>query len=214
MWFKRLRAEMGNMRLSSSGAPNRTGRKCPALVTALFWFWWLTGYSREGRDLAQKALALPSAMNFKVWRAAALSMAGFGEFMQGNIGPPEQMLEEAVPILRASSDEAHLAWSLQFLGLVLAHEKEYALADQTNQEGLAIARRLTNAYTTSVFFLGDVDLLRAISPELKRLMRKRRAAAPVTDKSAAAYPLRRLGYMALSRTICQTRAVISRKAWS
>jgi non-specific serine/threonine protein kinase len=200
LWFKRLQADMGNMRAVVEWSTEKDqAESALRVVTALFWFWWLTGYSRESRDLSLKALALPSAIQFKVWRAAALSMAGFGEFMQGDVGAARQMLEEAVPILRSSSDEAHLAWSLQFLGLVLAHEKEYALADQVNQEGLAIARRLTSAYTTSVFFfLGDVDLLKGDIARAKKTYEENAVLLrELHSKSALAYPLRRLGYLAL-----------------
>jgi predicted ATPase/DNA-binding XRE family transcriptional regulator len=202
LWFKRLLAEMGNMRAVIEWSSEKDeAESALRVVTALFWFWWLNGYSREGRDLTLKALALPSAMQLKERRAAALSTAGFDEFLQGDIGTAKRMLEEAVPVLRPSNDEVHLAWALQFFGLVLAYEKEYALADKANQEGVAIARRLSNAYTSSLlFFLGDVDLLKGDIVRAKKTYEENAARLrELQSKSALAYPLRRLGYLALDQ---------------
>ena len=116
------------------------------LVGALLWFWFRSGSNREGRDLAIKALALPSAIRLKA-RARALNTAGFMQCLLGDTFSARQSLEEALSILRTSDDEVNLAWTMQFLGLVFAYEKEYEMADAAFNEGLAITRRLEDVQT-------------------------------------------------------------------
>jgi tetratricopeptide (TPR) repeat protein len=171
------------------------------VVAALFWFWWLNGFTREGRDLAFKALALPSAIQLSEKRAQALSAAGFFQLLQGDIPSARQMLEEALSTLRTSNDEVHLAWSLQFLGLVLAYEKEYSLADAAHQESLAIIKRIKDVNINNViFFMGDVDLLKGDISRAKKTYEENTALLrEMGSKSFLAYPIRRLGYLALEQ---------------
>jgi tetratricopeptide (TPR) repeat protein len=171
------------------------------VVVALFWFWWVNGFTREGRDLAFKALSLPSAMRDKVRRAQALSVAGFFQLLQNDIPSAKQLLEEALSILRTSDDEVHLAWSLQFLGIVFAYEKEFSLADAADQESLAIIRRIKGGNTNVLFFLlGDIDLLKGDISHAKKIYEENvTLLREIGSKSALAYPLRRLGYLALER---------------
>jgi tetratricopeptide (TPR) repeat protein len=201
-WFKLLRAEYSNMRaVIEWSAESDQAETALRIVVSLFWFWWLNGFPREGRDLALKALSLPSAIQYEGKRAQALSNAGFFQLLQGDIPSARQLLEEALPVLRAFGDEVHLAWALQFLGLVIAYEKEYSLADAAGQESLEIIRRIKDVSTNSLFFfIGDIDLLKGDFSRAKKIYEENTALLrEAGSKSYLAYPLRRLGYLALEQ---------------
>jgi tetratricopeptide (TPR) repeat protein len=201
-WFKLLQAEYHNMRSVIEWSVERNqAEDALRVVVALFLFWWLSGLSREGRDLALTALALPSVAQYEEKRAQALSIAGFFHFLQGDIPSARQMLEEALSILHTCDDEFHLAWSLQFLGLVFAYEKEYSRADAAIQESLEIIQRIKDVNTNSLFlFMGDVDLLKGdISRAQKTYEENADFQRERGSKSLLAYPLRRLGYLALEQ---------------
>ena len=99
-WFKLLQAEYENMRaVIEWSAEQDQAENALRVVVALFTFWWLIGFTREGRDLALKALAMPSARQFGEKRAQALTIAGFFLYLHGDITSARMLLEEALSIL-------------------------------------------------------------------------------------------------------------------
>jgi predicted ATPase/DNA-binding SARP family transcriptional activator len=201
-WYKLLQAENDNLRaVVEWSTESDQAESALRLVGALLWFWFRSGSNCEGRDLALKALASPSAVQYKEPRARALNTAGFMLCLLGDTTLAKQSLEEALSILRTSKDEASLAWSLQFLGLVLAYEKEYDLADAAFKEGLALTRKLEDVHANSfLFFLGDVELQKGDPSRAKKTYEESvNILRSFGGKSFLAYPLRRLGYLALGQ---------------
>ena len=201
-WHKLLKAEIDNIRavIEFAGESDRV-ESALRLVGALLWFFYRSGYNREGCELAQKALAFPSSIQFMESRARALNTAGFLQCALGDTTSARRSLEEALEIMKTTTDEAVLAWSLQFLGLVFSHEFEYDLADEALKEGLAIIQKSKNVNANSfVFFLGDVNLLRGERSRAKKIYEESaEILGAVGNKGFAAYPLRRLGYLALEQ---------------
>jgi len=201
-WSKLLQAEHDDLRAAVEwGSKSDRPENALRLVGALMWFWLKSGSNREARDLALKALASPAATQFNAARARALNTAGLMQCLLGNTASARQSLEEAVTILRTSEDNASLALSLQFLGLALAYDKEYDLADAAFKEGLALTRKLADKNTNGfLFFLGDADLLRGDKPRSKKVYEESvNMFRAIGNKSFLAYPLRRLGYLALEQ---------------
>ena len=80
--------------------------------------------------------------------------------------------------------------------------KEYALADAADQEGLAIIKKIKDLNSKSLlfFFMGDVDLLKGDISRAKNTYEENAALfREMGSKSFLAYPLRRLGYIALEQ---------------
>jgi predicted ATPase/DNA-binding SARP family transcriptional activator/Tfp pilus assembly protein PilF len=201
-WFKLLQAENDNLRaVIEWGAESDQAESGLRLVGALLWFWFSYGSSREGRDLALKALASPSAVQFNHARLRALNTAGFLQGLLGDTTSAKQMLEEAISTLRISDDKVSLAWSLQFLGLVLSLEEDYDLADQAFKEGLEIAENLGGIYANNfLHFLGDIDLQKGDHSRAKKIYEESASILrSFGSKSFLGYPLRRLGYLALDQ---------------
>jgi tetratricopeptide (TPR) repeat protein len=201
-WYKLIQAENDNIRaVIEWGSESEQVESAQRLVGALLWYWYYFGSPHEGRDLALKALAPSSAIEHQVVRARALNTAGYLQCMLGDSASARQSLEEAQSILRTSEDQASLAWSLQFLGLAYTFDREYDLADAALKEGTAIARRLGNADIHSFsFFQGDIDLQKGDHARAKtRYEESVNFQRGYGNRAFLAYPLRRLGYLALEQ---------------
>ena len=93
------------------------------------------------------------------------------------------------------------AWSLQFLGMAYSFERAYDRADAALAEGVGIARQLVDAgiYNWS-FFQGDIDLHKGDRARAKKTYEASATFQRVVGNRAfLAYPLRRLGYLALEQ---------------
>ncbi len=77
-WHNLLKAENENLRaVIEWSVEYNLVENALRVVGALLWFWFRSGSSREGRDLALKALASPASQQYKHARARALNTAGF-----------------------------------------------------------------------------------------------------------------------------------------
>jgi predicted ATPase/DNA-binding CsgD family transcriptional regulator len=214
-WSRLLQAENDNLRAviewsaESSGygkSPDKDSladgnqvESALRLVGALLWFWFSYGSTREGRDLALKALAAPTGTQFMEARARALNTAGFLLYLLGDTSRAIQALEEARSIQLNLGEKANLAWSLQFLGMALAYDQEYDQADAAFQEGLALTKKLDGIYSNNfLHFLGDIDMLKGNFPRARKTYEESvDILRAIGSQSFLAYPLRRLGYLAL-----------------
>ncbi len=201
-WFRLLQAENENLHaVVAWSAESDQAENALRLVGALWFFWWSQSSSSEGSDLALKALALPSAMQFKEYRARALTTAGCLQWVLGDFVSARQSLKEAESILRRSDDKASLAVTMQFLGLVFTNLKEYDLADKAFKESLAITWELGDVHAQIfLFFQGDVYLQKGEHSKAKKVYEENaKILRKIGNKVYAAYPLRRLGYLALEQ---------------
>jgi pentatricopeptide repeat protein len=211
IWYKLLQAENDNIRaVIEWSAESDQAESALRIVGALLWFWWSHGSIQEGLDLALKALALPSAGWFPEYRARALNTAGYIQWTLGDITSARQSLDEALSILKNSNDETSLVWLKQSLGLVLAAEGQYDLADAALQDAVAIARKLGDLTKSSfsLAFMGDNALQQGDRSKAKRIYQESAdLLRALGNKLFVAYPLRRLGYFALERDdILQARS--------
>jgi predicted ATPase/DNA-binding SARP family transcriptional activator len=201
-WFRLLQAERDNLyAVVEWSAESDQAESALRLVGALLWFWFSHGSTRAGRDFALKALALPSALHFKQARARALNTAGFLLCLLKETAQARRLLEEALAIHRTFDDQTGLSWSLQFLGLVLAYDQEYDLADAAFKEGLELSRKLSGANaSTFLHFWGDIDLQKGDPAGAGKMYQESaRILREIGNKYFLAYPLRRLGYLALEQ---------------
>jgi predicted ATPase/DNA-binding SARP family transcriptional activator/Tfp pilus assembly protein PilF len=202
-WNRLLLAEHDNIRaMVEWSAESDQAENAVRVVGALLWFWWSHGSMREGLNLTLQALALPSAAQFERYRARALNTACFLRWVLGDMESARQNIEEALSIFRKSNDEAGLAWSILFLGVLYTSEGQYDLANAALQDGISIARKLgdLNKSSFSLAFMGDVALQQGDRSKAKRVYEESAdMLRSLGNKLFLAYPLRRLGYLALER---------------
>ena len=108
-------------------------------------------------------------------------------------------------ILNTIDDPVSLAWTYQFLGLTYSYEWDYAQADAAFNQGLAMISQIGEAYPTSfLHFYGDVDLLRGNPARAKKHYEESAAILGSAGNGwFLAYPLRRLGFLALEENDLQ-----------
>lgn len=202
-WYRLLQQEYGNIRATIEwSAESEQAERALRVAGALLWFWWSHGSIREGLDLVLKALAVPSPIQFQDIRARALNTAVYLLWVLGDINLARQFIEEALSLLRTSTDDADLAWSLQFSGLVLSSEGEYDQADRAMKDAIDIAYKLgdLNILSFSLFGIGDTALRQGNLSKAKRSYDESvDILKRLGNKLFLAYPLRRLGYVALEQ---------------
>lgn len=201
-WFKLLQAENDNFQaMVDWSAESSQAEYALRLVGALWFFWWSQSSSSQGLDLALKALAFPSSDQLRVYRARAHNTAGVLQWVLGDNVSARQSLEEALSLLRTSDDQASLARSFHFLGLVYISNGDFDLADKAFKEGLAITRQLDGTTANFFqFFYGDLSLQKGDRSRAKLIYAEHaNILLDIGNKVYAAYPLRRLGYLALEQ---------------
>lgn len=204
LWYKLLHAEADNIRaVIEWSAESDQAESALRIVGALLWFWWSHGSIHEGLELALKALSMPSARQLPEYRARAYNTAGYLQWSLGDTTLAKQSLGEVTSILDTAgteTDETSRVWWLQLLGLVLASEGHYEMADNVLQEGIAAARKLGDLKQSlvSLPFHGDIALQQGDHVKAKRVYEdSANLLREVGNKLFVAYPVRRLGYLAL-----------------
>lgn len=202
IWSRNLREEYDNIRsaIEWSIQSDQAGYGS-RLVEALTWFWFSFLSMREGMGLANRILDLPSASGQSVYRARMIATLTYLQWFLGerpaNWGVD---LEEAVDVLREAGDRQGLAWAQQVRGLVLSANGQQALAEEVMQEGATIAGELADHYAGSIFltFQGDIALLNGDRDRaIKIYQDSADLLRSIGNGNFLAYPLRRLGYLAL-----------------
>jgi predicted ATPase/transcriptional regulator with XRE-family HTH domain len=169
-WLDRLEREHDNLRAALDWLV-QTGEAEPALqlAGALWWFWWIRNYLREGRDRLTRALAL--AGGSVPVRARALEGAGMLHASTGEQATAVRLVEEAVALRRRAGDRRGLNTSLNWLGNALTWsdlDRAYA----THAEVLASRRALGDEgdAAASLVNLGLTALARGDAAEAVQLL--------------------------------------------
>jgi tetratricopeptide (TPR) repeat protein len=140
----RYEREHDNIRAALSRAVAGEHVEMAMRILAACWrFWQMRGYLAEGREQAERVLALPGTTDNPDLRAAALEAAGGIAYWQADLVPARGWYEEAVEIARASGDESRIANAIYNLGFTFTLEHEDQIgARALAQESLDIYRRL------------------------------------------------------------------------
>jgi tetratricopeptide (TPR) repeat protein len=165
--FERSRQAAGLARelAHEAGDATREGVALAAMAWAATWARDLDGaiaHAREAIDLAGPAGA-------EAVLARAHFTIGFVRGVTGVIDEAKSALERALGASRASGDVVHHSLALTTAGLIRSWEGEYAVADQLQVQGLAIAREqnllvplLFSAFLRGLTLTGKGDYVTAV----------------------------------------------------
>jgi tetratricopeptide (TPR) repeat protein len=143
-------------------------------------------------------------------RASALNAAGAMLWASGEAAEARPLLSEALAIGREVGDEWDTGWALLHLGTIAYQQGDYGAAQPLLEVGLASCRAAgaegRRGVGWALIFLGDLALhageleqARAHFAESIALLRE------LSDYGLLAYPLRRLGHLALHRETSRRR---------
>jgi len=168
-WLDRLETEHDNLRAALGWLEeSRAVEAGWQLGGALWRFWSMRGYLREGRERLAALLdlageRLPSERG-RAARAKALKAAGTLAAEQGDYAAAHARYDESLAIRRELGDKQEIANLLSNLGIVARYEGNYAAAGALYAESLAIRRELgdrwgiatsLNAVGLLAHYLGD-----------------------------------------------------------
>lgn len=151
-WLERLATEHDNLRAALAWVlERREAEKALRLTTALHWFWYVRGYSLEGRDWLEQALSLaemsvpPRSGDERVapsLKAKALDALAEKHKDLGNYALALRYQEEALRLWQSLGDRQRVAGALHTLGLVAREQGDYNQALAYFEESLALKREL------------------------------------------------------------------------
>ena len=140
----RYEREHDNIRAALSGAIARDQAEIAMLILAASWrFWQMRGYLAEGREQAERVLALTARSNYPEALAAALEAAGGIAYWQADSVPSRAWYGEALELARASGDDARVANAIYNMTFTFEMEHEDMVQSRAlAQEAVDIYRRL------------------------------------------------------------------------
>jgi len=158
-WLDCLERDHANLRAALAWLRDHADPTAALRLAAALWrFWWLRGYSTEGRGHLDSLLAVAPEQTPASVRITALNGAGVLAECQGDYDRATELHEESLTSARASGDNRAIAWSLNNLGVVALKQGDYARAQMLLAENLAIARAEgdQSAAATALTDLGNV----------------------------------------------------------
>jgi DNA-binding CsgD family transcriptional regulator/tetratricopeptide (TPR) repeat protein len=146
----------------------------PRLAGALWRFWQVRGYLREGRAWLERLLAIARPVEPTSGRGRALNAIGFLAFLQGDYETAHPLLAESVEIRRALGERHDLVESLTNLGVLLRCLGQRPQARAVLTEALSVSRalgdrawegRTLNKLARLTYYEGDLTTALALHQE-------------------------------------------------
>jgi predicted ATPase len=201
LWWKRLEREQGNLLTALDWLIGQEeGESALRLCGAVWWFWNIRGYWKEGWRGLEAALGLPQAQERTVRRAKALFGADTFAWRLAMLNT-RSLLEESVAIYRELGEKQGLAEALSWLGNSWTVQGNLAAARMPLEEGVTLAREVGDPWLLAKtlrslgYFMKehrDFKSARHFAEESVRLYRE------VKDQRELSFSLRLLSEVAMS----------------
>ncbi|MEA2595602.1 MAG: hypothetical protein QOF01_2071, partial [Thermomicrobiales bacterium] len=201
-WLRRLDADHDNLRAALSWLLDQ-GAAEPSLrlAGALWRYWEIRGYLREGSSWLERALAVGTDAP-PDQRASALNSLGNLVSYLGDLARTQTAYEESLALRRDLDDRHGIADSLNNLGILATDRGDYQRSRELHEESLALRRELGDrpGLALSLNNLGDLalaegDLARAWDLHQQALTIRRE----LHDLRGIAYSHNNLGAVAARR---------------
>ncbi|HKX18221.1 MAG TPA: tetratricopeptide repeat protein [bacterium] len=199
-WLARLETEHDNFRAALEWSL-RDGAAGDALrlAGALWSFWYVRGYFREGRAWLLQALA-PGRDAVSVPRAKALGRAGYLAMQQGDYGAALPLLEASLEASRALGDTEGVATALKYLGALAWYQADFVESSRLYNDSLVLFRELGERYNLGVV-LNNIGVLvlgqGALADAEARFTESLAISRELGDKQHIALAASNLGIVAL-----------------
>jgi predicted ATPase/class 3 adenylate cyclase/Tfp pilus assembly protein PilF len=141
-WLERLETEHDNLRAALEWCSRgKNGVGVLRLSSALWWFWYVRGYHREGRHWLERGLARHGGRPSRL-RAEALRGAGFLATYQCDFAAARSLIEQSLDLYRQLGDAAGVADGLYGLGRIALRQGDLKRAEVLYEEALALLTRV------------------------------------------------------------------------
>lgn len=146
-WLRRLDDEIDNLRAALKWGRDEAQEEgseaelVMRLAVGLGQFWYVRGYTNEGRDWQQSILSLPGAQKPTPLRARMLLQSIQLAYVQCDYRAARATAEECIALCRSIGYESGVGHGLQFLGEIATEEGDYEAAPRLFEECLVILRK-------------------------------------------------------------------------
>jgi tetratricopeptide (TPR) repeat protein len=178
-WLDRLEREHGNLRAAMGRALSAEETvTATRLGWALWVFWWLRGYQREGRRWMEMLLEYDVPANL---RTIALAVVGTMDYTQGDYESSEGHLQESLGLAKRVGDKVRVAHTVYILGLLALNGQEAEVARSRLKEALSLYLEIGDKEMVAsvrshlgvvLLIQGDLDQAAAMMEEGLALARK------------------------------------------
>jgi len=145
-WLDQLELEHDNLRAAWNCAIETDADLALRLVSVLLDFWLTRGNLSEGREWMAILLEQTKQWGQAARRAHALSMAGQLTYFQSDFYAARTLLEQALPVARASGDQKEVAFALLWLGRTIMRQRDDQIAQSFLEEALALYQELQDEF--------------------------------------------------------------------
>jgi len=204
-WLDQLEIELDNLRAAMEWSmTNEEVERQEAglrLAAALAWF-WERGYRREAIEQLKTMLPKVDTIELSPVHTMMFSAIGFLYWSAGEFDQARSYLEKAVSTGRKLGKSFNLAWALNYLGAAALAQGDQknaqAILDEAFQMAMDLGPAGKHVVGWALAFLGDIpfsngDFVKAQSLYEMAII----AFGEVGNLNLKAYPIRRLGYLAL-----------------
>jgi predicted ATPase/class 3 adenylate cyclase len=140
----RYEIEHDNIRVALAWAvENRRAETALRILAATWRFWQMRGFLAEGREHADRVLAMPETKDLPDARAAALEGGGGMAYWQADMPAARAWYDEALELARGSGDLSRIANAIYNLGFTYGLNREDAdRARELSTEAVELYRKL------------------------------------------------------------------------
>ncbi|MEP7040425.1 MAG: adenylate/guanylate cyclase domain-containing protein [Chloroflexota bacterium] len=179
----RFEREHDNIRAALAHAIEHGHAERAMRILAACWrFWQMRGYLAEGREQAERVLAMPDGRAYPEARALAVEAAGGIAYWQADLLDARPWYEEALELARASGDKARIANAAYNVCFTFSMTQEDQLAARDlAEEALTIYRELGDeagiarclwGISNSYYFFDDLGGGRPLVTEALEIFRR------------------------------------------
>lgn len=202
-WLQRLEREHDNLRAALTWTLDHGDIVTALRLCAALWrFWWMRGFSKQGHDWIERALAVARGRDEEipgqVMAAAIHASATLGHEL-GRFAEAETLYNESIQIQREVGDRRGLAVSLCNYGSLNWQRGQYGAAQALFEESFALHKELGDKWGMSVALtnLGVVASARQDYPTARALQEQNLdIKKEVGDETGVATTLNNLGVLA------------------
>jgi predicted ATPase/DNA-binding CsgD family transcriptional regulator len=146
VWLDRLQRDQENLRAALDWWCDQGQWEAVLRMSVALWpFWWIRGYVREGRAQLEQALSAPAELPESL-RVQALVGAGVIAYEQLQEEQARRLCEQGLTLARRLADSRSCLFALRVLGRVACIQADYATARAYAEEALALAQATGDAW--------------------------------------------------------------------
>jgi tetratricopeptide (TPR) repeat protein len=162
-WLERLSREDANLRAALAWSKaNEDGVEIGLrLAGALYYYWFLLGYLREGRTWLEGMLARTGSTDRSAARGRALLGAGWLAWAEGDYEAASPRAEESLSMVREAQDKRLISRAESLLGFVRVSQGNTAAARPLLEESRTLFKDLGDVWNEAftLYHLGSVAYL-------------------------------------------------------